>query len=579
MCGVLIIYSKRNQKLNKRKCFLASKRLFNRGPDLQKKNFFRNSTLFISNTILSITGSRDKNKNLEKSLSNRYVISFNGEIYNYKELNNDFKLLNKKNYSDTKILVNLYDKINHNLIPEKLNGMYAYVIFDQKKNKLKIVNDPQGEKNLYYYNDNNFLIISSTINPILSFIENYSINKEPIFNYFSTRHFMPFEQTCFKRIKLFPISSTTEFCLDKCYLSTKINEDPVSWISEKKYIEFKSMDESDVINYFENEIKKQIKLMIPNKNFGCIVSGGIDSTLQTALITIFRNPKINLTINHGKKDPIMKNIHLFNKFFKNKIKKIPLNKHVYKDLSKKCYEIISSPMQTHDLPGRLLLSDFFKKNKCKVFFSADGCDELFGGQQIYLKTFKKKYNFHHNRSPYTSLIDFGYYNKSKLKKFDNFLKKNWKKVFNKYSFITSMRERNIQSSLFMDYFLQSTSVANRSNDLISCENSVEPRNVFIQKNILKIILNLPLKYKINEKVKNKKLKQKFILKKIFSKYLNEKLIYPKSGFSGHPNSTKDTSNFGKSTILNSLIKNKNKKKSKEVEWKIINSENFLKQYF
>ena len=142
-----------------------------------------------------------------------------------------------------------------------------------------------------------------------------------------------------------------------------------------------------------------------------------------------------------------------------------------------------------------------------------------------------------------------------------------------------MRERNIQSSLFMDYFLQSTNVSNRSNDLISCENSVEPRNVYIQKNILKIILNLPLKYKINEKVKNKKLKQKFILKKIFSKNLDERLIYPKSGFSGHPNSTKDDSNFGKSTILSSLIKTKNKKNSKEVEWKIINSENFLKQYF
>ena len=187
------------------------------------------------------------------------------------------------------------------------------------------------------------------------------------------------------------------------------------------------MDEGDVINYFENEIKKQIKLMIPDKNFGCIVSGGIDSTLQSALIAGFGNSKINLTIDHGEKDPIMKNIHLFNKFFKNKIKKIPLNKNDYKDLSKKCYEIISSPMQTHDLPGRLLLSDFFKKNKCKVFFSADGCDELFGGQQIYLKTFKKKYNFYQNKSPYTSLIDFGYYNKDKLKNFNNFLKKNWKK--------------------------------------------------------------------------------------------------------------------------------------------------------
>ena len=149
MCGVLIVHSKNKVKLNKEKCFSAAKKLFNRGPDKYKSNFFRNSTLFISNTVLSITGSQPEDKNLEKSLSGNYVISFNGQIYNYKELNNNYKLFNKNNISDTKVLVNLYDKISHNLIPRKLNGMFAYVIFDKKKDKLKIINDPQGEKNLY----------------------------------------------------------------------------------------------------------------------------------------------------------------------------------------------------------------------------------------------------------------------------------------------------------------------------------------------------------------------------------------------------------------------------------------------
>ena len=579
MCGVLIVHSKNKVKLNKEKCFSAAKKLFNRGPDKYKSNFFRNSTLFISNTVLSITGSQPEDKNLEKSLSGNYVISFNGQIYNYKELNNNYKLFNKNNISDTKVLVNLYDKISHNLIPRKLNGMFAYVIFDKKKDKLKIINDPQGEKNLYYYNDQIFFIISSTINAILSFINDYSLNTKPIFNYFSTRHYMPFEETCFKNIKLFPNSSTTELCLKKNLIKTKINEPPLNWISEKKYNKFKLMKEEDVINYFEDELKKQIKLMIPDKNFGCIVSGGIDSSLQSVLISNFSNSKINLVIDHGKKDPIMKNIYQFNKFFKNKIIKVPLNKNVYKDLSTKCYKIISSPMQTHDLPGRLLLSEFFKKNKCKVFFSADGCDELFGGQQIYLKVFSKSYNFLENKSPYSSIQNFGFYEKNKIKVLDDLLKKNWKKVFKKYSFIKSKRERNIQSSLFMDYFFQGTSVANRSNDLISCENSVEPRNAFIQKNILKIILNLPLKYKINEKIHDKKFKQKYILKKIFSRNFNKNLIFPKSGFSGHPNSIKDGANFAKSPILNSLLKIKKKKNSNTVEWKIINSENFLNHYF
>ena len=200
-----------------------------------------------------------------------------------------------------------------------------------------------------------------------------------------------------------------------------------------------------------------------------------------------------------------------------------------------------------------------KEEKCKVFFfSADGVDELLGGQQVYLKTFLKKYDFSNNMSPYSSIQN----NKLLLRGKDNFLKdyldKKWQETLKHYSFIKSKRERNIQASLFLDYFIQSINVANRSNDLICCENSVEPRNVYIQKNILKIILNLPLRYKINEKVSDIRFRQKYILKKVFSKYLNKKNILPKTGFSGFSNELKDK-NYGKSKILNKILKKKSNK--------------------
>ena len=78
----------------------------------------------------------------------------------------------------------------------------------------------------------------------------------------------------------------------------------------------------------------------------------------------------------------------------------------------------------------------------------------------------------------------------KLNYYKNYLNKNWTKSLLKYEFIKSQKEKNIQSSFFLDYFIQSINVANRSNDLISCSNSVEPRNIYISKNILKIVLNL-----------------------------------------------------------------------------------------
>ena len=78
--------------------------------------------------------------------------------------------------TDTKILINLYENLNSNLIPKLLNGMFAYVMYDKLKDKLTIVNDVQGDKNLYYYDDDNILLISSTIQAFLNFRKKFRIN-------------------------------------------------------------------------------------------------------------------------------------------------------------------------------------------------------------------------------------------------------------------------------------------------------------------------------------------------------------------------------------------------------------------
>lgn len=574
MCGILIIHSKK-KKISKNICLEAARDLLNRGPDIFKYEFFEKENLFISNTVLSITGEDKKNRKLLRSKSKRFVISFNGEIYNYKDFQKNHE--NKKN-TDTKTLVDLYDSYSSKVIPNMLNGMYVYAVYDNLKKNVQIVNDPQGEKNLYYYNDENYFIASSKISTIIKVIKTYSLNESAIKNYFLTRHYMPFEETCFSGIRIFKNAHIYKYSINSNKIKASVVNEPINWISKKKYLQFKKMKEVDVINFFEDQIINQLKLMIPNKRFGCIVSGGVDSSLQSKLVNTLACSSLNLALDFGSKDPIMRSLYRFNNFFDKKIVKKRVDQKLYKKLANKCYDVVSSPLQTHDLPGRYYLSKIFKKNKCKVFFSADGCDELFGGQQVYLKCFKKKFNSDKNSSPYSSIV------KNKMidlnqKKIKSFLNGKWKEINKKYSFIKSLRERSIQSSLYLDYFLQSISVANRSNDLICCENSVEPRNVFIQKNILKIILNLPLKYKFNENANEKLFKQKYILKKIFIKYFPKNLIFKKSGFSGYPNSLKEKKIFAKSKLINTFLLNKNRHIARDLEWKIINTEGFLNKYF
>ena len=205
MCGIFLAFSKKGNPLPQERCKKASYELYNRGPDFFKYSFLRNKTLYISNTILSITGLPDKNYRIQQSINKNYFLSYNGEIYNYLDLCKKYlpNFTNKENITDTKVLLNLHEKIKYNSIPKLLNGMFAYVVYNNKKDELIIANDVQGEKNLFFFENSEFLIISSTITAILKFNKSYDLDETTIKDYFTTRHYMPNKKTCFKNINLF----------------------------------------------------------------------------------------------------------------------------------------------------------------------------------------------------------------------------------------------------------------------------------------------------------------------------------------------------------------------------------------
>lgn len=154
----------------------------------------------------------------------------------------------------------------------------------------------------------------------------------------------------------------------------------------------------------------------------------------------------------------------------------------------------------------------------------------------------------------------------------------YQKVYKKYSFL-KIEERNIQSSLFTDYFLSAISVYNIGNDLVCCSHGIEPRNVFIQKEILKNIINLPSKYRINKNEKNL-FQLKPLLKKLFIKYYSKDLIFKKQGFSGFPNELKPMIKDKEFSVLKKLniLKNIKLKSDKKLEWKLINLQIFFEKF-
>ena len=575
MCGIFIVISKK-KKIDKQKCLSVLKNLKRRGPDDFKYDFYNNGLIFIGNTILNITGKLNKkSRSPIKSQTGRYHIAFNGEIYNYKMLAKKY-LKNKPNdkVTDTKILVDIHEKIQPKQIPILLDGMFAYIIYDETSNEVLIVNDAQGEKNLYMHQSKNEIIFSSNISSILKFNSNIKLNKTTIKNYFVMRHLTPFNDTCYENIKVLNPGSFLKVNSLNLNIKKEIFEDPLDWIDIKKYQENCKLSESDITNKIERLLIKQAKKMIPKRKFGCIFSGGIDSSLQSAIINKIKKPNILATLHHDSKDEITKYISKFKKFFTTKIYKINITPIKYFNDLISIYKKSMLPVYTHSVVGIHQISKFFKKKKCKVYFAADGADELFGGYKIYENLNWKSNNL--SLSPYSSV------NKKILKKFKIKDKKynqninNFRnKVKTKYSFLKNKEEINIQTNLFCDYFIQSVKVGNACNDMIGSDNSIEIRNIFVQKDIIKEIINMPAKFKINLNNKNK-FKTKIILKKLFVKYFDKEYVFKKQGFSGFPNE------INKKSIMkfNHIIKMFNKsivkkfKIYKDVEWKFINIDLF-----
>lgn len=569
MCGVLLILSK-NKSLNEKDCWRASRKIKTRGPDKFLQNFFFKKKLYIANSILSITGkNKGQSPSLVSSANKKYFIAFNGEIYNWRDLRAKYKLRYQNN--DTELLVNLFQKLNMYSLPKKLDGMFAYCVYDREKNKIYIASDPQGEKKLFYFNNKNFSIISSTISAIIAFLKKEDLNIKSFKNYFFTRHFLFHKSTCYKNIRVLEPGVVYTLGVKRHEFFSKKFENPLNWISKSRMKRYSMMTENQVTNHLEKIIINQLKIMIPEKRFGSIFSGGVDSSLQSALLSKISQPHLLMTLNHIGKDNITKNIFKFKRYLNTKLHVVDVNKAIYTNDVWKCYRITNFPFLTHDFVGKRQLAEFFKKKGCKVFFAADGADELFGGYELY-----KKLNWNskkiENHSPYSNF-------KSKNSKFNEL----WLKAFKRYSFIKNIKHRKMQASLFTDYFIQAIYVGNIGTDIMCSHSGIEPRNVFIQKKIIKEALNLPLKYKINLSAKDPKMILKPLLKKIFFKHFNKKLIFRKQGFSGYPNEARTL--LRKEKKYNRIKKlkldfNEFKKhfSKRAYEWKLLNLELFFKFY-
>ena len=167
MCGIVGFIGQKNRNINYPDEMIVNmiNKLNHRGPDNQGKWIDKSKDIYLGHTRLSILDLSVNGNQPMTSHSNRYVICYNGEIYNHLSLRslklNDYPW---KGYSDTETLLQLIQEFGLDETLGMIDGMFAFALYDKETNTICLVRDKVGEKPLYYgFLDNSFVFTSESV--------------------------------------------------------------------------------------------------------------------------------------------------------------------------------------------------------------------------------------------------------------------------------------------------------------------------------------------------------------------------------------------------------------------------------
>ncbi len=385
MCGIVGYVSSRKHKKDISNMLELIK---HRGPD--GNGIFEDitdcSNVVLGHTRLSIIDLNAVADQPFVSQCENYIMVYNGELYNYKELKEKYlSEIEFKTHSDTEVLFELYIKYGRRILNE-LEGMFAFSIYNKRDNTLFIVRDQLGIKPVYYFHDDQEFIFSSEIKSIFGLGVNKEIDNYAMYE-FMLNSFVYEPHTGFKHIyKL----KAGEFIL---YDTKKkqILEQNIYWNPQNNKLNKRYSINLDDMNRIDKEIIKSIKQHTISDVPVCLFfSGGVDSSLILSELgnTIAIVVKSDL---EDMKEAGFENDFDYSKkiakYFNKEIKEISID--AIKDKSNFLSSIEQASVISEELIADLTfiptlnISNKARKLGYKVALSGMGADELFAGYGKY----------------------------------------------------------------------------------------------------------------------------------------------------------------------------------------------------
>ena len=558
MCGITGLYAfNMVGRINLIHLEAATWCLEKRGPDNQGSWF--DDVVGLGHRRLSVIDTSPEANQPMIDESGRFRIIFNGEIYNYKEIRKELagKGIAFRTESDTEVLLQAFIHWGPACL-KRLNGFFAFAIYDQKEEYLLIARDRLGIKPLLYYHDDDKVLFASEMKSILSYGVPRKLNTTALHLFFQLTY-IPAPLTIIDGVKKLKPG---------CFLSISRKGE----LKVKRYYEVPYTEKPEVNSF--DEAKKLVRQRLTNSvhrrlvadvPLGTFLSGGIDSSIITALAAREVEKLDTFSIGfkgHGYFDE--------SKYARMVADRYQTNHHEFKlsnsDLHGHLYKMIQSIDEpfadSSALPVHLLAS--LTRKEVTVALSGDGADEIFSGYNKHSAWAMSKESGLRNKLItnldwlWTSLPksrNSGLSDKVRqLHRMADLLKM---KDDEKYWFLASftgddeisrLLKSNYQaSSKNLRKFKSTISALTGSGslnemlnadtqlvlpndmlqkvDLMSMANSLEVRVPFLDHEVVQLAFNLPEKFKVDG------MKRKIILKEAFADIIPEELISrPKHGF-------------------------------------------------
>jgi asparagine synthase (glutamine-hydrolysing) len=370
MCGIAGIFNFTNDNVSQEQLSEMTEKMVSRGPD--DDGFHLSGSIGLGFRRLSIIDVRGGHQPLTNENEDIHLI-FNGEIYNFIELRK--QLIDRghifRTKSDAEVLLHLYEEKGVKALDD-LNGMFAFALFDEKRNELFLARDRLGIKPFFYSQSIDKFVFASDARAVHSQIDK-TLNVDSVLKYLALAY-VPGSETMWNGVsKLLPghymVVDGTGSAQCVKYWSPKASPDWAGSISGAK----------EHLEYLLNDaVRLQMRSDVP---VGIFLSGGVDSSALVAYASQFTSERLKtFTVNFaGKGSADASYARMVAKEYNTEHFEIEMNEEIFDKAMNDLLPLIDEPISDSAIFPAYVLSKAAAFHGVKVLLNGAGADEIFGG--------------------------------------------------------------------------------------------------------------------------------------------------------------------------------------------------------